>query len=258
MQKLNFMVHAGGTHVERPELDLVQTPPVDIDTGWTPIPHSVLLEQVTGALAGAGQMVVEEAHAISKNGQRYFGMLQVVPAGQLNDGDYSLVIGLRNSHDKAFSASMVCGSGVFVCDNLAFSGEIKIGRKHTRFIQRDLPGIVNVAVGKLGDMRLSQEKRISAYKTFELSETQADHLVIEMLRSRIITTQQVQKVINEWDAPSHPEFVANGNTAWRLFNAVTEASKGRVTALPRATQALHGMMDNVCGVTINGEFERAA
>jgi hypothetical protein len=29
---------------------------------------------------------------------------------------------------------------VFVCDNLAFSGEIKIARKHTRFIVRDLPG----------------------------------------------------------------------------------------------------------------------
>jgi hypothetical protein len=252
------MIHAGGNHVERPELTLVETPPPEVDTGWTPIPHDVLVDQVTDSLAATGYDVVNEAHALAREGQQYFGMMQVSPQGLTQADDYSLVIGLRNSHNKSFSAGLVCGSGVFVCDNLAFSGEIKIGRKHIRFITRDLPGIVHAAVGKLGDMRMHQDQRIAGYKTFELTDNQADHLIVQMLRDRIITTQQVIKVVNEWDAPSHPEFSSDGKTGWRLFNAVTEASKGRLAALPRATQALHGMMDTVCGVTIEGEAGRIA
>ena len=61
--------------------------------------------------------------------------------------DYGLVIGLRNSHDKSFPASIALGSGVFVCDNLAFSAEVTIARRHTRFIERDLPRVVHTAVG---------------------------------------------------------------------------------------------------------------
>ena len=37
--------------------------------------------------------------------------------------DYSLVLGLRNSHDKTFPASLALGSQVLVCDNLSFFGE---------------------------------------------------------------------------------------------------------------------------------------
>jgi len=251
-QVLNLMVHAGGNHVEREQLALVETPPADQKSGWTPIPHDVLVDETMHTLNACGYRIVTEAHALARKGMQYFGMVQVAPYGldQATPEDYSMVIGLRNSHNKSFSAGLVCGSGVFVCDNLAFSGEIKIGRKHTRFINRDLPGLVHAAVGRLGTMRHQQDHRINAYKQCELSHVQADHLILEMLRSRIITTTQVEKVVNEWDAPRHPEFVEAGETAWRLFNAVTETQKGRLATLPRATQALHGMMDGVCGVEL--------
>ena len=245
--KLNFMVHCGGNHVERPQLELLETPPACRETGWTPIPHAALVERVVTSIGNVGGTIINEAHALAREGMQYFGMLQV---GFLDhqDQDYGIVIGLRNSHNKSFSAGLVCGHGVFVCDNLAFSGEIKIGRKHTRFINRDLPGLVQVAMGKLGSIRYNQTKRISAYKEVELTDQHADHLIIEMLRNRIITTQQVGKVTNQWDAPDHPEF--KDRTAWSLFNAVTEVQKGRLAALPKATQALHGMMDTVCGVQL--------
>src|SRR5205807_1578946 len=80
--------------------------------------------------------IVSQAHALAREGQRYFGLLQIVN-GTFHD-DYSLIMGIRNSHDKAFPAALCLGSGVFVCDNLAFSGEIKLARKHTRFIERNV------------------------------------------------------------------------------------------------------------------------
>ena len=59
-----------------------------------------------------------------------FGLLEVANCQQTED--YAYVLGLRNSHDKRFPAGLAVGASVFVCDNLSFSGEIKIGRKHTR------------------------------------------------------------------------------------------------------------------------------
>ena len=82
---------------------------------------------------------------------------------------FGLVIGLRNSHDKSFPSALALGNRVFVCDNLAFSGEIKLSRKHTKNISRDLPGLVTKAVGRLADLRQFQAKRIEAYKAADLS-----------------------------------------------------------------------------------------
>lgn len=244
MQALNLVLHAGGNAVDRAVLDTVPVPE-HTDT-WYPIPHAMLLEQVYGSLAGAGLTVVNEAHALAREGARYFGLLQV--ANGHNADDYGLVIGLRNSHDQSFPAALACGSGVFVCDNLAFSGEIKIGRKHTRFIERDLPGLVTTALGRLNDVRRFQDIRIQEYKRTEITRTEADHLIVEMFRSRVINVQRIPEVLKEWEVPRHPEFSANGLTVWRLFNAVTESLKGRVAVEPRCTMALHGLLDTVCNV----------
>ena len=46
--------------------------------------------------------------------------------------------------------------------------------------------------------------------------------------------------------PNHPEF--EDRNAWSLFNAFTEELKGNLIALPKRTQALHGLLDGHCGV----------
>src|SRR5262249_51585397 len=84
-----------------------------------------------------GLHVVQEGHGLWRDGQRYFGLMEVRNGS--NADDFGLVVGLRNSHDKSFPAALALGSRVFVCDNLAFSGEVKLSRKHTTYIWRDLP-----------------------------------------------------------------------------------------------------------------------
>lgn len=147
MKMLNLSIHAGAWSVQREQLAAVATPaPRGI---WRPLAHKHLLDGVQGSLERAGLKVVAEAHALARDGDRYFGMLQLVNGHQAED--YSLVVGLRNAHDKRFPAGLVVGSGVFVCDNLAFSGEIKIARRHTTNLHRDLPAMIDAAVGRLGE-----------------------------------------------------------------------------------------------------------
>jgi hypothetical protein len=138
------------------EPDLVPTPKAT--ETWYPIPHTVLLDQVEETLQHNGLKIVNQAHALGHEGNRYFGLLEVRNGD--NAHDFSLVVGVRNSHDQTFPAGLVIGSRVFLCDNLAFSGEIRICRKHTRWIERDLPQLVEVAVGRLSDQRHKQEREL--------------------------------------------------------------------------------------------------
>lgn len=244
MKALNLMLHAGGSKVDRNELSNVITPPAT--DSWQPVPHAELLDAVGNTLTRSGMTIISEAHGLAREGARYFGLLQV--ANGHNAEDYSLVVGLRNSHDKSFPAGLCVGSGVFVCDNLAFNSEIVLSRKHTRFITRDLVGLVDRAVGILGDHRQQQDNRIAAYKTHGLTDAAAHDVLINAMDARIIGTCQLPKVLEQWRAPKHDDF--RPRTAWSIFNAFTEIIRGNAETSLIRTQRLHGLMDSVCGIAL--------
>lgn len=244
---LNLVLHCGARHVERVEVEQALTP--SGSHTWVPVPHSRLLEQVESTLVAGGLEIVAEAHALWSDGLRYFGLLEV-RNGHAQE-DYALVLGLRNSHDKSFPATIGLGSGVFICDNLAFSAEVTIARRHTRFIERDLPRIVNTAIGRLSDLRGQQEARIQAYKKTNLEDHTVHDLVIRAVDAGVLPVTQVPEVLTEWRTPRFVEFAEDGPTAWRLFNSFTETWKGRnLLALPRRSQALHGLLDTACGLAV--------
>ena len=242
--KANLCLHAGASAVERGQLALVRTP--ERTATHVPIPHDRLLDGIIGSLEANHLTVVNESHALGKDGNRYFGLLQVVNGN--NHDDFGMVIGVRNSHDKTFPAGIVVGAQVFVCDNLSFSGEIKLARKHTVYVERDLPMLIQRAMGRLTDQRGKQEQRFASYKATEFSDGQAHDLIIRALDAQVLPVTKIPHVLQEWRNPSHPEFASNGKTAWRLFNGFTEAAKGNLDFLPRRTQALHGLMDIACKV----------
>jgi len=243
MQRANLYLHCGANVVNREQVAGVLTPPRT--ESWVPIGHERLLAAVQRSLERSGLHVVSEAHGLTCDGNRYFGLLQVTNG--TNPEDFGLVVGLRNSHDKKFPAALVLGASVFVCDNLSFSGEVRLARKHTVHIERDLPQLIDRAVGMLGGLRRTQEQRFLAYRQRELSEPQAHDLIVRALDGRIVPVTRIPEVLQEWRAPRHPEF-REARTAWRLFNAFTEILKGRLDVLPARTLALHGLLDGACGL----------
>jgi hypothetical protein len=229
-------------------IDAVRTVPTpDATASWQPIPHGDLYGRVRETLETGGLHVVHEAHGLWREGARYFGLMEVRNGD--NPGDFGLVVGLRNSHDKSFPAALALGSRVFVCDNLSFSGEIKLSRKHTTHIWRDLPGLVERAVGRLADLRNLQAKRIDAYKATALTDERTVHdLVVRSVYARALPATDVVRVVNEWREPRHADFQARN--VWSLFNAFTETLKGSLTLLPSRTQALHGLLDTHVGLLL--------
>jgi hypothetical protein len=240
---LNLMLHCGARAASREQIEYSPTP--ERTQTWVPIPHARMLDLVERTVDGFGFQIQQQAHALWGEGKRYFGLMELTNGHAAED--YGLVIGLRNSHDKSFPAGIAIGNQVFCCDNLSFFGDVVLARKHTRFIERDLPGIVNEAVGRLNDLRVEQDQRVEAYKTKRLQDKTAHDIMVRAIDNRVMPVTALPTVLQEWKEPQHEEFRLDGKTAWRLFNAFTEGLKGRsLTALPRRSQRLHGLLDRVC------------
>jgi hypothetical protein len=189
--------------------------------------------------------VANEAHGLwGPANERYFGLLEIAGAPGC---DHALVVGLRNSHDKRFAAGLCYGASVFVCDNLSFSSEVTLARRHTRHIEASLPQLVSTAVARLTEQRGRQEERFAAYKQAELTDRDAHHLMIASLRAKALPAGRLPQLVKEWHEPSHAEF--SDRNIWRLFNAATESLKGSgLSQLPTRTQVLHGICDAYCGL----------
>jgi hypothetical protein len=242
-RRVNLCLHCGAQQASREAVEATRTPRGT--RTWQPIPHIDLIDRVEAALARNHLQVVDQAYSLSHGGARYFGLIHVRDRNTQPD-DYAWVLGVRNSHDKRFPAGLVAGATVFCCDNLSFNGEIKVTRKHTRFILRDLPALVQGAVGRLMTAWHHQGTRIDAYKRHRLSDTEVHDLVVRSVDAGIVSNRSIPDVLAEWRQPSHDDFAPR--TAWSLFNGFTEVLKGNLPELPRRTERLHGLLDSEVGL----------
>lgn len=234
---MTLCLHTGGEAIDLAELRGLETP--EATRSHVPIAHIDVVDMVKYALGFHGHDIVEEAHAITADANRYFGLLSLKSAY----GDYTDTVGLRNSHDKTFPIGISFGSRVFVCDNLAFLGDTVIRRKHTANAKRDLPGLVAGIVEPLRDIRRKQNRVIDLYQRTEVDDRMADHIIMQLYRQGIITVQRIAHVARNWEAE---DLGWGDKTAWRLFNATTLALDGRVAENPTVTRELHAVIDGIC------------
>ena len=106
-----------GSKLTREELTRVVTPAATAT--HKPIPHIAVVEKLIEALGFRQIGVVREEYAVSSDGMRMFGVMDLSSGFE----GCRFAIGLRNSHDKSFRLSCTVGLRVFVCENLAFHGE---------------------------------------------------------------------------------------------------------------------------------------
>ncbi len=220
-----IMLHRGGWEATKADLASVAVPePTD---SYHPVPYSRFVEEMELHVPRFGLTIQSQQFALAREGNQMFGVLTCTNGH--NAGDYALAIGLRNSYDRSLSVGLVAGTRTFICDNLAFSGEVKMNRKHTVHVFRDLPDLIYRMLSQVSSMRARIDGEIAAMKVHELPPTHVHHLMVEAIRASVLPASRLPKVIEAWDEPRHEEFAPR--TAWSLFNAFTEVQK---CACPRA------------------------
>ncbi len=225
------------------QLKAVKTP--EKTATHTPIPHSLLVSKTRTALDRAGFSITEEEHALARGGQRYFGGFALT-GDDIKGEDRRLVFGLRNSSDKSTAASACMGNSMMVCDNMCFSSDVKLARRHTVNILRDLDGMLAKAISRIVTSWHDMGQRIEAYKVAEISHDRASNLVVDLAEVKALPERDVYKTAKEFRNPRHPEF--RGNTLWNLYNSVTENLKGGdLSKLPERTMKVQSLFDSIAG-----------
>lgn len=233
---MSLILHAGANPVMYDALRAVPLP-VATDT-HVPVAHHEIVELVRYTLGYFQHQVVEETHAVTGDGARYFGLMTL----RSPYGEYADVLGLRNSHDKRFPIGLAFGSRVTVCDNLAFIGDHVIRRKHTINAKRELPGLITEVVQPLQAQRVAQNHKLRAYQNTPLDDEQADHIILDLYRQDVIGVQAIGHVLKAYEEPPQDW---GSKSAWRMFNAATYALAGKVAERPDLTKRLHQVIDGV-------------
>ena len=130
----------------------------------------------------------------------------------------------------------------FVCDNLAFSGEYSLSRKHTVNVFADLPPLIVATLQQLPSLWTAHNARVQKYMEIQMSDFMAHDTIANLWRNGTLLKTEIAGAIDQWHSPLHEEFA--GRTLWSLYNAVTEAWKGgRLDTLSDRSASLHRTLD---------------
>ena len=217
---MTLLMHQGGDYCS---LDDLRTIPLPKETRtYKPVSHydlAVNLGEVSGGLL-RGYQLDKAQYGLAREGNQMFGIHSYRNGISSSMG---LSIGFRNSYDKSMSVGIAIGASVFVCDNLALTGEIAIMRKHTANVWSDLEELTITTIyrSQHNFSKIVEDAETMAERY--LSNDNAFRLLGLLYGNDVISPRQIPSVKREWLNPSHDEF--EDRNVWSFYNACTEALK---------------------------------
>jgi len=123
---------------------------------------------------------------------------------------------------------------------------VKLARRHTANIVRDLPRVLSSAVSRVISHWSDMGKRIDAYQATEVARDRAADLIVSLVDAKAFPARDVYKAVQEFRNPRHEEF--KGGSLWTLYNGITENLKGGdLTKLPQRTMTVQSVFDRIAG-----------
>lgn len=236
----NLMLHCGAKETDRASLSLVEPPPATAT--WFPVKHATVLDLVGGMLEHSGFRIKTERLGLSREGHRFFGTLDLETP--LVEGITGLSVGIRNSTDMSFPLGFCAGSRTFVCDNLSFSADLVVKRKHTINGEARFREAISLAVQSLDQFREAETRRIEFMRATVLPPNAAEAWMIEAFTRGLVSTRILPHVIRQWREPEH-DWGQRG-TLWHLLNAFTTPIQQHAKTNPQRfamlTMSLMGML----------------
>jgi hypothetical protein len=207
-----------GSKLTREELSRVKTPAATAT--HKPIPHIAVVEKLIEALSFRRIGVVQEEYAVSSDGMKMFGVMDLSSGFE----GCRFALGLRNSHDKSFRLSCVVGVRVFVCENLAFHGDYTaILAKHSKHFS--LEDSLAIGVDRMQRNFGPLKQQVETWRSQLLSTAAAKLLIYQAFieEESGFPKHLARRVHDLYFQPAHEEF--QPQTMWSLSNAFTGAFK---------------------------------
>jgi hypothetical protein len=216
--------HAQSHLVTREELMAIP-PPLGTPT-WRPIAHGDLIVAIERQLMARGISILEQKFAIQREGARLFAVLDL---SLETTEEFCAAMGIRTSNDRSMALEVAVGIRVFVCDNLAFSGDlIALRRKHTaRF---DLDADIARAMGRYEAHLLAFQRSIAGIRETPLADPHANAMICEAFRREILPVRFFKQVTNAYFDPAPHMTDVQPRTLWGLHNAFSRAIRDMAPA----------------------------
>jgi hypothetical protein len=206
-------LYANSSLISREQLMTLSPPPAT--TTWRPIAHYDLIDAIDRQLRVRDVTIRTERFAVQRDGARLFGVLDLALA---ETDETCAALGIRNSTDKTVALDLAVGTRVFVCDNLAFSGDlIALHRKHTA--KFDLNADISRAVDRYQTHLAVFSRQLQDLRERALDEAEAKVLVFEAFAQEILPLRLFPVV------RAHYFGNRSQKTAWGLHNVFTSAVK---------------------------------
>jgi hypothetical protein len=215
---MTLIAHCGTRKISREELREIATPAAT--TTHQPVPHSQIVEALLETLSFRHLMVVRDEYAVSADGMRMFGIIDL-------EREFSGVrfsIGLRNANDKSMRLALTVGYRVLICDNMAFMGDFTpVMHKHT--CRLDLIDVISIGVDKIQRNFEPLKNQIAVWQERRLEDTAVKLLLYEaFVEGKLQAPKSLLPAVHrQYFNPDHEQFQAR--TFWSLSNAFTGAFK---------------------------------
>jgi len=227
--------------ITRPELQLVPTPPAT--STHRPIPHHEIVQALVETLGFRHIGVVRDEYAVSTDGMRMFGVLDLET--QMHGCRFS--IGIRNGNDKSLRLALTVGYRVLVCDNMAFQGDFTpVLAKHSKNFS--LVDALSIGVDRMQRNFEPMRQQIELWQQSQITDVTAKLVIYQaFIEGSLEIPRHLARTVH--DLYFNPRFEEFGpRTMWSLSNAFTSAFQ-ELDPIPqfKATARLGGFLEQVAG-----------
>jgi hypothetical protein len=192
---------------------------------WRPIAHADLFSTLVEELDRIDLKIGREQLAVSKNGLALFGALDL----DVNIHGRAKALGFRHSNDKALAVQLVGGARVFVCDNLALSGEKVALHKHSRALH--LRALLREGLQRWLGAAARFEASIVDAESRVLTDDEAKVQLFDLRYAGVLPVSIFDEAAtNYFKAETLGYEDSAPRTAWGLHNAATRAVKALAPA----------------------------
>jgi hypothetical protein len=192
-----------------------------------PVPHHEIVEALVETLSFRHIGVVNEEYAVSRDGMKMFGVVDLET--QMDGCRFS--VGIRNSHDKSLRLGLTAGLRVFVCSNMAFSGDFTpVLAKHSKSF--NLVDTLSVGVDRIQRNFAPMQRQVEFWRQTQITDSQAKLILYSAFVDGKLDAPKslLSEVHRSYFEPEYPEF--SPRTMWSLSNAFTSAFK-RLDPVPQ-------------------------
>jgi len=201
---------------------------------WRGIQHYDIVNAIDGVCQNKGMPIdlKRTRWGVSDDGGDLFGYIKFetelmgrpTVISQYFTDEMEPTMGFRHSNLSKFAAKGTIGGNVFVCDNMAITGEIAFNIKHTSGNIHNINSVMEEGINKYLKNIPKLGEMVRNLKSITIDDRKLASAYLRAGRDKLMSWSHIGYVDKLWENPTHDAF-KRSRDGWRLYNAFNTVVK---------------------------------